>query len=68
MSLSKPRVAIIGAGASGLPSARWALNYDVEPVVFEEGSEVGGLWRYKTKGIFKFFLFYETQKENQLFP
>ncbi|KAI6222249.1 Dimethylaniline monooxygenase [N-oxide-forming] 5 [Aphelenchoides besseyi] len=41
------RVAVIGAGASGLPSARWALAYEWEPVVFEMQNNIGGLWRYK---------------------
>ncbi|KAH7696180.1 CRE-FMO-1 protein, partial [Aphelenchoides avenae] len=46
MTLRK-RCAIIGAGASGLPSARWALAYGVEPVVFETDDRIGGLWLYK---------------------
>ncbi|CAD5220130.1 unnamed protein product [Bursaphelenchus okinawaensis] len=41
------RVAIIGAGPSGLPSIRHALLYGVEPVCFEASDDVGGLWRYK---------------------
>ncbi|KAI6174785.1 Dimethylaniline monooxygenase [N-oxide-forming] [Aphelenchoides bicaudatus] len=45
--MTKKRAAVIGAGASGLPSARWALAYDFEPVVFEAQSESGGLWRFK---------------------
>uniref|UniRef100_A0AC34G6X2 Flavin-containing monooxygenase n=1 Tax=Panagrolaimus sp. ES5 TaxID=591445 RepID=A0AC34G6X2_9BILA len=45
--VSKKRVAIIGAGASGLPSIRHALLYDLEPVCFELTNDIGGLWRYK---------------------
>ncbi|TMS35821.1 hypothetical protein L596_003135 [Steinernema carpocapsae] len=41
------KVAIVGAGMSGLTAARWALLYDVIPVVFETQAEVGGLWCYK---------------------
>ncbi|VDM67517.1 unnamed protein product [Strongylus vulgaris] len=41
------RVAIIGAGPSGLPSIRHALLYGFEPVVFEMSDKVGGLWNYK---------------------
>ncbi|KAK6047696.1 hypothetical protein COOONC_14800, partial [Cooperia oncophora] len=41
------RVAIVGAGPSGLPSARHAVLYGFEPVVFEMSGEVGGLWNYK---------------------
>ncbi|KAI1703367.1 flavin-binding monooxygenase-like domain-containing protein [Ditylenchus destructor] len=43
------RCAVIGAGASGLPSARWALEYGFEPVVFELTNEVGGMWCYKSE-------------------
>ncbi|TKR87684.1 hypothetical protein L596_012045 [Steinernema carpocapsae] len=42
-----PRIAIIGAGACGLPCIRHALLYDVEPVVFDLSDEVGGLWNFK---------------------
>ncbi|KAH7711954.1 flavin-containing monooxygenase FMO GS-OX3-like protein [Aphelenchoides avenae] len=41
------RCAIVGAGCSGLASARWAKAYDIEPVVFEASQSVGGLWCYK---------------------
>ncbi|KAI6209904.1 Dimethylaniline monooxygenase [N-oxide-forming] [Aphelenchoides besseyi] len=41
------RCAVIGAGASGIPSARWALEYDYETVVFEATDEIGGLWNFK---------------------
>ncbi|XGW23743.1 hypothetical protein V3C99_005731 [Haemonchus contortus] len=41
------RVAIVGAGPSGLPSARHAILYGCRPVVFEMTGEVGGLWNYK---------------------
>lgn len=48
--MMKERCAIIGAGASGLPSIRWALLYGVDPVVFEADEHIGGLWRYKLDG------------------
>uniref|UniRef100_A0A915E7C7 Flavin-containing monooxygenase n=1 Tax=Ditylenchus dipsaci TaxID=166011 RepID=A0A915E7C7_9BILA len=38
--------AIIGAGISGLASARWALLYGFKPVIFERSSSIGGKWRY----------------------
>lgn len=47
MSEIKKRVAIVGAGASGLPSIRHALLYGLEPVCFERSNGIGGLWRYK---------------------
>ncbi|KAE9551214.1 hypothetical protein FO519_005581 [Halicephalobus sp. NKZ332] len=44
---SKKRIAIVGAGASGLPAIRHALLYGLEPVCFEITDGIGGLWRYK---------------------
>uniref|UniRef100_A0A915A9N5 Flavin-containing monooxygenase n=1 Tax=Parascaris univalens TaxID=6257 RepID=A0A915A9N5_PARUN len=41
------RVAVVGAGASGITAARQAVQYGVEPVIFEFSDAVGGLWRYK---------------------
>ncbi|CAD5208045.1 unnamed protein product [Bursaphelenchus xylophilus] len=40
-------VCVIGAGVSGLPAAKWATEYGVEPTVFEAQSRLGGLWNYK---------------------
>ena len=42
------RVAVIGAGAAGLASARWLIDAGLEPVVFERTGAVGGLWRPDT--------------------
>lgn len=49
------RIAIIGAGASGLPAARIALEYGNEPMVFEKSTDIGGLWRYRDDGTDGFF-------------
>lgn len=38
------RTAVVGAGCSGLVTARALLQVGLEPVVFELGSQVGGLW------------------------
>lgn len=38
------RVAIIGAGPSGLVAARYLLNHNFEPVLFEQSSRLGGQW------------------------
>uniref|UniRef100_A0A915LD86 Flavin-containing monooxygenase n=1 Tax=Meloidogyne javanica TaxID=6303 RepID=A0A915LD86_MELJA len=46
MSEGKKRCAIVGAAVSGLPSARWAIEYGYEPVIFERLDQLGGLWRY----------------------
>ncbi|GAC1455974.1 MAG: NAD(P)-binding domain-containing protein [Candidatus Limnocylindrales bacterium] len=39
------RVAVIGAGASGLVAARWLMAAGFDPVVLERSSGIGGLWR-----------------------
>ncbi|GAC1350001.1 MAG: NAD(P)-binding domain-containing protein [Ktedonobacteraceae bacterium] len=40
-------VAVIGAGVSGLAAAKCLLDEGLEPVVYEQGSEIGGLWNYQ---------------------
>jgi len=42
------RVAVVGAGAAGLTSARWLIDAGLEPTVFERTGAVGGLWRPDT--------------------
>ncbi|XP_029474782.1 dimethylaniline monooxygenase [N-oxide-forming] 5-like [Rhinatrema bivittatum] len=41
------RVAVIGAGSSGLTSIKCCLDEGLEPVCFEATEDVGGLWRFK---------------------
>jgi dimethylaniline monooxygenase (N-oxide forming) len=41
------KVLIIGAGASGLPALKIALEYGLEAILMEKSTDVGGLWRYK---------------------
>lgn len=43
------RIAIIGAGASGMTSAKACLEQNLEPVVFEKTNYTGGLWRFQNK-------------------
>lgn len=45
--MPRKRVAIIGAGGSGLCAIHHALLYDITPVCFELTDDIGGLWRYK---------------------
>ncbi|KAK7584093.1 hypothetical protein V9T40_005056 [Parthenolecanium corni] len=40
------RVAVIGAGVSGLASARYVQEFNLECVVFEARDSVGGTWIY----------------------
>ncbi|KAG9468507.1 hypothetical protein GDO78_022589 [Eleutherodactylus coqui] len=42
------KVAIIGAGCSGLPSIKCCLDEGLEPTCFERSDDIGGLWRFKT--------------------
>ena len=44
--MSKKRIAIIGAGASGLTAIKCCLDEGLEPVCFEKTKEIGGLWNY----------------------
>ena len=40
------RVAIIGAGCSGLTAIKCCLDEGLEPVCFEAEDDIGGLWNY----------------------
>ena len=42
----KKRVAIIGAGGSGLPAIKSVLEESMIPVCFERTNDIGGLWNY----------------------
>ena len=42
----KKRIAIIGAGVSGLPAIKTVLEEDMIPVCFERTGDIGGLWNY----------------------
>ncbi|KAJ3189992.1 hypothetical protein HDU85_000283 [Gaertneriomyces sp. JEL0708] len=49
LGMSKPRVAVIGAGASGLAAVKQCLEEGLEVVCFDQEPAVGGLWRYVPK-------------------
>ncbi|XP_055863035.1 flavin-containing monooxygenase 5 [Biomphalaria glabrata] len=40
------RIAIIGAGSSGLAAIKCCLDEDLEPICFEKSNDIGGLWNY----------------------
>lgn len=46
MKNGKFKIAIVGAGPSGLSSAKHALDYGHDVTVYEQNSKVGGLWDY----------------------
>nr|UZZ64697.1 tAncFMO5 [synthetic construct] len=41
------RVAVIGAGSSGLTAIKCCLDEGLEPTCFERSDDIGGLWRFK---------------------
>uniref|UniRef100_A0A0A9ZEH6 Flavin-containing monooxygenase n=1 Tax=Crotalus horridus TaxID=35024 RepID=A0A0A9ZEH6_CROHD len=45
--MEKKRVAIIGAGSSGLCNIKCCLEEGLDPVCFERSDDIGGLWRFK---------------------
>ncbi|KAG8132929.1 putative Flavin-containing monooxygenase protein [Naja naja] len=45
------KVAIVGAGVSGLTSIKCCLEEGLEPTCFEQSDDIGGLWRFTTKVI-----------------
>ncbi|XP_012379253.1 dimethylaniline monooxygenase [N-oxide-forming] 4 isoform X2 [Dasypus novemcinctus] len=40
------RVAVVGAGVSGLSSIKCCLDEDLEPTCFERSNDFGGLWKF----------------------
>ncbi|XP_044156867.1 flavin-containing monooxygenase 5-like [Bufo gargarizans] len=45
----KKKVAVIGAGASGLVAIKCCLEEGLEPTCFERTDDIGGLWRFEEK-------------------
>ncbi|XP_058512261.1 flavin-containing monooxygenase 5-like [Ochotona princeps] len=41
------KIAVIGAGVSGLGAIKCCLEEGLEPVCFEKSNDIGGLWKYK---------------------
>ncbi|KAI4579742.1 hypothetical protein MJT46_001110 [Ovis ammon polii x Ovis aries] len=45
--MAKKRIAVIGAGVSGLTSIKCCLEEGLEPLCFERSHDIGGLWRFQ---------------------
>lgn len=45
--MAAQRVAIIGAGASGLCALKCCLDEGLTPTCFERSGDIGGLWRFE---------------------
>lgn len=43
------KVAVIGAGVSGLSSIKCCLDENLEPTCFERTSDFGGLWKFAVR-------------------
>lgn len=41
------KVAVIGAGAAGLVTARILLRHGIQPILLEKDSAMGGVWNYR---------------------
>lgn len=41
------RVAVVGAGSSGLTCIKTCVEHGLEPVCFESSDDIGGLWKFK---------------------
>lgn len=54
------KVAIIGAGASGICAIKCCLDEGLEPTCFERSNDFGGLWRFKEKPDLKTASIYKT--------
>lgn len=45
------RVAVIGAGPSGLTSMKACLDEGMVPTCFESSDDMGGLWKFKARNL-----------------
>lgn len=46
-AMAKKRIAVIGAGISGLGAIKCCLDEDLEPTCFERSDDIGGLWKFQ---------------------
>ncbi|XP_028936180.1 flavin-containing monooxygenase 5-like [Ornithorhynchus anatinus] len=47
--MGQKKVAVIGAGISGLGAIKCCLEEGLEPTCFEKSDDIGGLWRFREK-------------------
>uniref|UniRef100_A0A671FLI6 Flavin-containing monooxygenase n=1 Tax=Rhinolophus ferrumequinum TaxID=59479 RepID=A0A671FLI6_RHIFE len=45
--MARKRVAVVGAGISGLGAIKCCLEEDLEPTCFERNDDIGGLWKFQ---------------------
>lgn len=45
--MAKKRVAVTGAGISGLGTIKCVSDEDLEPACFERNNDIGGLWKFQ---------------------
>ncbi|XP_076797606.1 putative dimethylaniline monooxygenase [N-oxide-forming] 6 isoform X2 [Arvicanthis niloticus] len=67
------KVAIVGAGVSGLASIRCCLEEGLDPICFERSNDVGGLWKFSShaeEGRASIYqsVFTNSSKEMMCFP
>jgi cation diffusion facilitator CzcD-associated flavoprotein CzcO len=61
------RVAVIGAGAAGLCSAKHLIGKGIDVVVYEMGTQIGGLWVYENdNGLSPAYLSLHVNSENKV--
>lgn len=46
-NMAKKRIAVIGAGISGLGAIKCCLDEGLEPTCFERSDDIGGLWKFQ---------------------
>uniref|UniRef100_A0A8C6RXJ7 Flavin-containing monooxygenase n=1 Tax=Nannospalax galili TaxID=1026970 RepID=A0A8C6RXJ7_NANGA len=45
--MARKRIAVIGAGISGMGAIKCCLDEDLEPTCFERNDDIGGLWKFQ---------------------
>jgi NADPH-dependent 2,4-dienoyl-CoA reductase/sulfur reductase-like enzyme len=58
VKLGRPRIAVIGAGLTGVSAASHCVGHGFETTIFESGSRkaLGGIWAVRSVLVFEVFL------------